>query len=107
MYVAVCNCYHKNSCGLLESEATQCDDPGVPDNGRRIGNDLDIGSVIYFQCFDGYELVGERSIVCQPGAGWSACGPFYRIITGKDFTLFTIVYSLFYFEQCLDHTNVS
>lgn len=91
MYVAVCNCCYKNLCGLLESGATQCDDPGVPDNGRRVGNNLDIGSIIYFQCFDGYELVGERSIVCQPSAVWSARGPFCRIITGKEFMLFVII----------------
>jgi len=77
-------------CVLLESEATQCDDPGVPDNGRRIGNNLDIGSIIYFQCFDGYELVGERSIVCQPGAVWSSRGPFCRIVTGKESILFVM-----------------
>ena len=55
----------------------------MPDNGRRVGNDLDIGSVVYFQCFDGYKLVGETSIVCLPEAVWSAPGPYCRLITGE------------------------
>ena len=75
-------------CSLLESAAIRCEDPGVPDNGRRIGNNLEIGNTIYFQCHDGYELVGERSIVCLPGPVWSARGPFCRIITGKKYFLF-------------------
>ena len=70
----------------------QCDDPGVPENGRRIGNNLEIGRVIYFQCFDGYELVGERYIVCLPGAVWSARGPFCRIITGKETCMYLSVH---------------
>lgn len=61
----------------------QCEDPGVPDNGRRIGNTFAIGSIVYFQCSDGYELVGEKSIQCLPGNVWSARGPFCRIITGE------------------------
>ena len=74
-------------CIILESAATQCEDPGVPENGRRIGNNLEIGSIVYFQCFDGYELVGEASIVCLPDLVWSARGPFCRIISGKEFYL--------------------
>ena len=83
----LCFIYYNNSCGLLESSTTQCEDPGVPENGRRVGNNLEIGSTIYFQCFDGYELVGETSIECLPGSIWSARGPFCRIITGKELIL--------------------
>ena len=55
----------------------------MPEYGRRFGNDLSIGSTIYFQCFDGFELIGERFITCQRGAFWTASGPFCRAIIGK------------------------
>jgi len=76
---------------VTESELKECDDPGVPENGRRFGNDLSIGSIIYFQCFDGFELIGERFITCQPGALWTASGPFCRAKIGKSEAIVALV----------------
>ena len=51
-----------------------CTDPGVPDNGGRLGNDFTNGSVVSFTCNNGYTLQGTGSVTCYRG-NWSGPVP--------------------------------
>uniref|UniRef100_A0A8C5NLT2 CUB and Sushi multiple domains 2 n=4 Tax=Passeriformes TaxID=9126 RepID=A0A8C5NLT2_JUNHY len=42
-----------------------CPDPGIPERGKRIGNDFRLGSSIQFSCNEGYDLQGSKSITCK------------------------------------------
>jgi len=97
IYLLILTLLHQHVC-ITESELRECDDPGVPENGRRFGDDLSIGSTIYFQCFDGYELIGERFITCQQGALWTSNGPFCRAKVGKNGRR-NIVFGLYMAQQ--------
>lgn len=48
-----------------------CLDPGVPVNGIRYGQDLAIGSVVWFGCEPGYRLSHEEQLVCEKNHWWS------------------------------------
>lgn len=48
-----------------------CLDPGVPVNGVRYGQDLAIGSVVWFGCEPGYRLSHEERLVCEKNHWWS------------------------------------
>lgn len=52
-------------------EALQCTDPGIPDNGRRIGNEFTINSAVIFACDSGYDPVGSENRTCLPNLRWS------------------------------------
>lgn len=43
-----------------------CEDPGIPENGVRIGTGFQIGAVIEFACNPGFVLRGTEVLVC----GW-------------------------------------
>ena len=48
-----------------------CKDPGQPQNGGRIGDKFDYGSVVIFGCKSpSYVLVGASRITCKKGK-WS------------------------------------
>ena len=47
-----------------------CTDPGIPDNGGRLGSDFTNGSVVSFNCTDEYSLQGSEFIYCYRG-NWS------------------------------------
>ncbi|XP_072269338.1 CUB and sushi domain-containing protein 3 [Pyxicephalus adspersus] len=51
-----------------------CDDPGIPQYGRRQGNHFGVGDIITFTCSSGYRLEGVSEIVCLGGGRrvWSA-----------------------------------
>ena len=51
-----------------------CTDPGVPNNGSRLGSDFTNGSVVSFTCNNGYTLQGTESVLCYRG-GWTAPVP--------------------------------
>ena len=51
-----------------------CTDPGVPDNGGRLGSDFTNGSVVSFTCNNGYTLQGTGSVMCYRGS-WTAPVP--------------------------------
>lgn len=70
----------------------QCPDPVPPDNGAIIGEGSRVGTVLYLECHDGYELQGPKIMACVPvsdGAQWdpsspSACvGEFVCFFTKK------------------------
>ncbi|XP_037549410.1 CUB and sushi domain-containing protein 1 [Nematolebias whitei] len=62
-----------------------CPDPGVPENGKRMGSVFQIGSSVQFSCDDSYVLQGSKSITCQRVtdtlAAWSDHRPICRTRT--------------------------
>ncbi|XP_046885306.1 CUB and sushi domain-containing protein 1-like [Hypomesus transpacificus] len=62
-----------------------CPDPGIPENGRRMGSDFQVGASIQFSCDDSYVLQGSKSITCQRVtetlAAWSDHRPICRTRT--------------------------
>uniref|UniRef100_A0A8C6KSQ2 CUB and Sushi multiple domains 1 n=1 Tax=Nothobranchius furzeri TaxID=105023 RepID=A0A8C6KSQ2_NOTFU len=62
-----------------------CPDPGVPENGKRMGSVFQIGSSVQFSCDDSYVLHGSKSITCQRVtdtlAAWSDHRPICRTRT--------------------------
>ncbi|KAM4028719.1 CUB and sushi domain-containing protein 3 isoform 7-T7 [Anomaloglossus baeobatrachus] len=51
-----------------------CEDPGIPQYGRRQGNNFGVGDLITFTCSSGYRLEGIMEIICLGGGRrvWSA-----------------------------------
>ena len=47
----------------------------MPINGRRIGNDFRFGASVYYECNEGFQLVGTASRVCQNTGLWSGLLP--------------------------------
>uniref|UniRef100_A0A6Q2YHZ2 CUB and Sushi multiple domains 1 n=1 Tax=Esox lucius TaxID=8010 RepID=A0A6Q2YHZ2_ESOLU len=62
-----------------------CPDPGIPENGKRMGSDFQVGASIQFSCDDSYVLQGSKSITCQRVtetlAAWSDHRPICRTRT--------------------------
>ncbi|XP_003387839.1 PREDICTED: sushi, von Willebrand factor type A, EGF and pentraxin domain-containing protein 1-like isoform X2 [Amphimedon queenslandica] len=48
-----------------------CGDPGVPANGRKIGDSYSVGSIVYYECNTGFRLVGPRSRLCRFDGKWT------------------------------------
>ncbi|CAH3021429.1 unnamed protein product, partial [Porites evermanni] len=51
-----------------------CQDPGIPPNGARRGNDFRHGKQLGFTCNNGYTLIGSRAITCS-GGKWNSATP--------------------------------
>ena len=49
----------------FQVDTPNCKDPGIPDNGVRIGNIFAVGSMIEFACNPGYLLRGTEVLVCS------------------------------------------
>ena len=60
-----------------------CSDPGVPDNGLRVGDDFSVGAAVFYRCFDDYDLVGAKFRVCQNDSQWSDSLPTCVRFNGK------------------------
>ncbi|XP_054625925.1 CUB and sushi domain-containing protein 1-like isoform X1 [Dunckerocampus dactyliophorus] len=62
-----------------------CPDPGIPENGKRMGSAFQVGSSVQFSCDDSYVLQGSKSITCQRVtdtlAAWSDHRPICRTRT--------------------------
>jgi len=48
-----------------------CDDPEEIENGFIEGEDRSYGDVIFYQCNDGYALVGSSRRTCRSDKKWS------------------------------------
>ncbi|KAL9965481.1 hypothetical protein ACROYT_G029286 [Oculina patagonica] len=57
----------KNWSSPLPRCLAPCPDPGVPSNGRRIGDDFRHGKSVTFKCQDEFELKGMTAINCNDG----------------------------------------
>ncbi|XP_025933967.1 CUB and sushi domain-containing protein 1 [Apteryx rowi] len=79
---------HKNSVLTQGGDAVTsdaCPDPGIPENGKRVGSDFRVGASVQFSCEDNYVLQGSKSITCQRVtdtlAAWSDHRPICRART--------------------------
>ncbi|KAM8966399.1 CUB and sushi domain-containing protein 3 [Pelodytes ibericus] len=55
-----------------EIEKESCGDPGTPLYGIREGDGFSNGDTLRFECQFGFELIGQKSIVCKENNQWSA-----------------------------------
>ena len=69
-----------------------CSPPPTPDNGRIIlVTDAVQGSIAFYQCFDGFELVdGSNRRVCQRGGTYSGRDPRCVPASGESTTDYTV-----------------
>uniref|UniRef100_A0A7M4DYW0 CUB and Sushi multiple domains 2 n=1 Tax=Crocodylus porosus TaxID=8502 RepID=A0A7M4DYW0_CROPO len=76
-----CFCFVVTQVGVSQGH-NMCPDPGIPERGKRIGNDFRLGSSIQFTCNEGYDLQGSKSITCKRVsdmiAAWSDQRPVCR-----------------------------
>lgn len=74
---------------LTEIEKESCGDPGTPLYGIREGDGFSNHDVLRFECQFGFELIGEKTIVCQENNQWSANIPIciceYKLIYSNNF----------------------
>ena len=60
---------------MLLSTGIQCPDPGVPENGRRIGESFQVDDSVLFLCSDGFDIEGMSTLTCMAGGAWSDATP--------------------------------
>ncbi|GCC19449.1 hypothetical protein chiPu_0000001, partial [Chiloscyllium punctatum] len=58
-----------------EIDEESCGDPGTPLYGIRDTDGFSNGNILRFQCQSGFELIGEKSLLCQDNNQWSANVP--------------------------------
>ncbi len=51
-------------------ELVDCGDPGVPVNGRRIGDNFHLGATVNYECDEGFQPTGPLSRVCLSTGLW-------------------------------------
>ena len=73
-----------NSC-FISARVPGCGDPGTPVNGRRIGNIFSVGAMVFFRCFDDFDLIGSKFRKCQPSGLWSGVQPVCNPFNGKNY----------------------
>jgi len=54
--------------------SVSCPDPGVPQDGIRIGSNFAHGRTVTFLCLQDFSLVGSQSMTCHDGK-WSTVLP--------------------------------
>lgn len=59
-----------------------CSDPGEPNNGKRIGDDFSVNARVFYQCNDGFILVGSNVRECLSSGKFSGTEPICRPIQG-------------------------
>ena len=55
--------------------AILCVDPGVPEHGRRVGEQFAFGDSVSYSCVNGYRLTGSSELMCTSAGTWSAALP--------------------------------
>ena len=68
----------------LTCTIVECDDPGEPVNGYKMGNNFTYGSTVTFSCDAGYELQGNKTALCQANGQWSSNIPLCLHIDCSD-----------------------
>ena len=63
---------------IFSFNAAACPDPGVPSNGKRLGNNFQEGETVLFKCNRNHSLVGNATIQCGEGGIWSGKVPKCR-----------------------------
>ena len=51
-----------------------CSDPGMPENGVRIGDDFGDGQMVAYRCNEAFNLVGSSTSFCIAGQ-WNSTKP--------------------------------
>ena len=51
-----------------------CEDPGVPTDAQRTGDDFYDGGIVEFTCSPGLDMIGSRTLLCG-GGKWNATVP--------------------------------
>lgn len=60
-----CICFTMSSCFFLAFRHNECPDPGVPVNGKRFGDSLQLGSSVSFLCDEGFiRTHGSETVTC-------------------------------------------
>ena len=76
----------------------QCEDPGLPENGRRIivppmANNFTTGTRVYFTCSDGYEIAGTNTRLCRDNGTWTSTTPECRLANSKMDEALVVIYT--------------
>ena len=75
---------------ILVDAVPGCGDPGVPEHGRRLGDDFRHMSIVQFVCDGGFVLEGSRTAMCDAGQ-WSTDTPRCQ---GNDSFIHSFIYPL-------------
>ncbi|KAL9961657.1 hypothetical protein ACROYT_G030647 [Oculina patagonica] len=71
--------FHNDKNGTAEANSTiylvNCDDPGSPLNGQKLGSRHWTGQSVSFVCDPGYHLTGPTTRKCMPSGSWSGIQP--------------------------------
>ena len=59
---------------LLICFLAMCEDPGVPTDAQRTGDDFHDGGIVEFTCSPGLDMIGSRILLCG-GGKWNATVP--------------------------------
>lgn len=71
---------HQYSCNLillihhLFVNTAVCPDPGVPNQGMRVGDNFQHGKTVTFECKKNYDLLGNATVRCNGGV-WNGETP--------------------------------
>ena len=58
--------------GNVTCRKVECPDPGIPENGTRLATEgFEFQSRLVFSCQQGFELEGDREIICEANKTWS------------------------------------
>lgn len=72
-----------------------CDDLPNPPKGNVVQSDNTVGSTATYTCFDGYELLGEDTRICQDDGDWSGDEPLcIRKWVDKFIFTFKVIYTI-------------
>ena len=50
-----------------DSSETECGDPGIPENGSRVGSSFHVGAELIYACKPGFILRGSEVLTCKIG----------------------------------------
>uniref|UniRef100_A0A8C4F2R8 CUB and sushi domain-containing protein 1 n=1 Tax=Dicentrarchus labrax TaxID=13489 RepID=A0A8C4F2R8_DICLA len=78
-----------------------CPDPGVPENGKRMGSAFQVGSSVQFSCDDSYVLQGSKSITCQRVTDTLAAWSDHRPICRSKFNLSFLLKPVMTCQVCM------
>ncbi|NXV57103.1 SVEP1 protein, partial [Molothrus ater] len=62
-------------------EAISCGDPVIPENSAIFGSNFTYHNKVVYRCNDGYNLVGEKEILCLASGIWSHAPPSCEMVT--------------------------
>ena len=55
-----------------------CGDPGVPENGNKVGISYGVTSEVFFTCSVGYTRIGSEMRTCLSNSTWSGTQPICK-----------------------------